>query len=63
MARQFTNHMEILISAVQFAFRTRHSTGTVLTRIHKNIMQAGTDNGGITFVLLDLSAAFDTNVF
>ena len=60
--KQFTLHLNVnnLQDPNQSAYKSFHSTETLLTKIHNDIMLNG-NNGDITLlVLLDLSAAFDT---
>ena len=44
----------------QSAYRPRHRTKTALACIHEDLTQAIDARRGVLFVLLDLSAAFDT---
>ena len=44
----------------QSAYKALHSTETALLRVHNDISQALDDNRAVLFVMLDLSAAFDT---
>ena len=59
---QLTKHFNAndLQDPRQSAYKTMHSTETLLAKIHNDIMRNG-NNGKLTMlVLLDLSAAFDT---
>ena len=44
----------------QSAYKALHSTETALLRVHNDISHALYDNKAVLFVMLDLSAAFDT---
>ena len=44
----------------QFSYKALHSTETALLRVHNDISHALDDNKAVLFVMLDLSAAFDT---
>jgi hypothetical protein len=60
--KQYTEHLSAnnLNDPNQSAYKPFHSTETLLTKIHNDIMVNG-NNGDLTLlVLLDLSAAFDT---
>ena len=59
---QFNNHLNInnLHDSRQSAYRQFHSTETLLTKIHNDIMENGNSNEVSMLVMLDLSAAFDT---
>ena len=50
-----------LYEIFQSAYRQLHSTETALLRVQNAILQAVDSEGGAILVLLDLSAAFDTN--
>lgn len=59
---QFINHMNNnnLQDDKQSAYKKFHSTETLLTKVHNEIMQSLGKNEVVMIVLLDLSAAFDT---
>ena len=42
------------------AYKSKHSTETVLLKVYNDIMYTIDQGSGILLVLLDLSAAFDT---
>ena len=44
----------------QSAYRADHSTETALLKVHQDISSALDDQSDVAFVMLDLSAAFDT---
>lgn len=60
--QQYTNHLSEneLHDARQSAYKPFHSTETLLTKIHNDIMLNGNKGEVTMLVLLDLSAAFDT---
>jgi len=49
-----------IYSIYQSAYRAHHSAETALVRIHNDIAQSIDSRRSVLFVLLDLSAAFDT---
>jgi len=49
-----------LLDPFQCAYRPNHSTKTVLVHIHDVILQTLDRRKGVTFVLLDFTAVFDT---
>ena len=59
---QFNRHLTAnnLNDPKQSAYKAYHSTETLLTKIHNDIMLNGNDGNITMIVLLDLSAAFDT---
>ena len=70
MAVQLTNHIvnnHIMDEMFQSAYKVFHSTETALVKVHNDILQAVElliravdNNDSVVFLLLDLSAAFDT---
>ena len=59
---QFNKHLNDnrLHDTRQSAYKKFHSTETLLTRIHNDIMENGNSGNETLLVMLDLSAAFDT---
>ena len=59
---QFNNHLNVnsLQDPRQSAYKSNHSTETLLAKIHNEIMLNGDNNKITMLVMLDLSAAFDT---
>ena len=62
VATQLSNFMDEnnLSEPMHSAYRSGHSTETVLVCVQNNILRAIDDHKAVAFVLLDLSAAFDT---
>jgi hypothetical protein len=60
--QQFNNHLKTnsLEDDRQSAYKPHHSTETLLTKIHNDILQDMSKGKIVMLVLLDLSAAFDT---
>ena len=60
--QQFTQHLNVnnLNDPRQSAYKPLHSTETLLSKIHNDIMIKGNQDEVTILVLLDLSAAFDT---
>ena len=48
------------LAEFQSAYKAQHSTATALLRVQHDITSALDSNKGVVFVMLDLSAAFDT---
>ena len=61
VASRILDHMKEnnLLDPMQLAYRSRHSTETALLRVHNDIVSAIGKGHGV-FLILDLSAAFDT---
>ena len=61
-AAQQTSHMKAhaLCENHQSAHRCHHSTDTSLIKVHNDLLRALDNDWGVFWVLLDLSAAFDT---
>ena len=59
---QLVEHLKTnnLYEIFQSPYRQLHSTETALLRVQNDLLQAVDNEGGAIFVLLDLSAAFDT---
>ena len=53
-------HDHSLLEPHQSAYRKGHSTETALLRIQNDLVHAIGDQRAVLFVMLDLSAAFDT---
>ena len=59
---QLTNHLRDndLEKSLHSAYKTFHSTETVLVKVHNDIVSAIEDQSYVILLLLDLSAAFGT---
>ena len=62
VASRLLDHMveTKFLESFQSAYRTGHSTETALLRVQHDVVNAVDQKKGVFFVLLDLSAAFDT---
>ena len=62
VSAQLTDHVRThhLEEWFQSAYKIHHSTETALGEVHNDILRAIDDNRSVLFLLLDLSAAFDT---
>ena len=62
VAFQLTSYLEnnYLYEPLQSAYKQFHSTETALIKVHNDIVTAIDNGSSVIFVLLDLSAAFDT---